>query len=912
CFDYNNDGYKDIYFNNEFAFSSYPNQLLENQGDLTFQDVAIGTSLMNTRSGYGCAAGDLNNDGKQDLVLVNSNEEKSVRIFINQADVGNWSQISLVGRSVDKFGIGTRLAWYANEVEYKSEVTVGSGYRSQNSYRQHIGLGANVEIDSLVIFWMDGSKEKYENVLPNQHYLLIQGSGLTSFSSENLAAAITASNTLSDPIEIDDVSTDLSDSHSIARAWNEVLLSGIRGDFARPTVHARNLFHISLAMYDAWAITTGKSSPIFIGNTMGGFESDFSGFTTDEEVSPAAEEAISFAVYRLIDHRFANSPSANETIGNAYQLMTTLGYNPDFVSIDYQIGNPAALGNFIASQIIEFGLQDGSNEENGYANKHYMPVNEALQPELGGNPNISDPNRWQPLELVESIDQSGQPVANSPPFLSPEWGRVVPFALQESDLTIHQRDGQVFWVYHDPGPPPQLGSDATEQYKWNFEVVSLWSSHLDPNDETMVEISPISLGNISEEEYPTTFEEYISFYPSDGTEMGTGYPFNPILNVPYESQLVPRGDYTRVLAEFWADGPDSETPPGHWFSILNYVTDHPAFNREFMGSGEKLELLEWDVKSYVTLGGAMHDAAIAAWGIKGYYDYIRPISALRYVAGLGQSTDEELPNYHVDGIELIDGFIEMVGEGDPLLGESQANLNKIKLRAWKGPDYIDNPESDMAGVDWILAENWWPYQRPSFVTPPFAGYISGHSTFSRAAAEVMTLLTGSEYFPGGLGEFNASKNEFLVFEEGPSTDVALQWAKYKDASDQCSLSRIWGGIHPPADDIPGRLIGKVVGHEAFEHALKFFEKNTVLSSEEPIDLSPVVFPNPLAAGATFRISGIKGKAAINVWSISGRMILSNVIVDEQGMIPFRFSEAGVYVIEVVTEKRNHIRKILVQ
>jgi hypothetical protein len=75
----------------------------------------------------------------------------------------------------------------------------------------------------------------------------------------------------------------------------------------------------------------------------------------------------------------------------------------------------------------------------------------------------------------------------------------------------------------------------------------------------------------------------------------------------------------------------------------------------------------------------------------------------------------------------------------------------------------------------------------------------------------MTLLTGDEYFPGGMGEFHAKKNEYLVFEEGPSVDVALQWATYRDASDQCSLSRIWGGIHPPIDDIPGRIIGMKIG-----------------------------------------------------------------------------------------------------
>ena len=103
------------------------------------------------------------------------------------------------------------------------------------------------------------------------------------------------------------------------------------------------------------------------------------------------------------------------------------------------------------------------------------------------------------------------------------------------------------------------------------------------------------------------------------------------------------------------------------------------------------------------------------------------------------------------------------------------------------------------------------YQRPSFVTPPFAGYISGHSTFSRAAAEVMSALTGSEYFPGGMSQFKIKANDFLVFEEGPSVDMSLQWATYQDASDQTSLSRIWGGIHPPADDLPGRAIGEQIG-----------------------------------------------------------------------------------------------------
>ena len=123
---------------------------------------------------------------------------------------------------------------------------------------------------------------------------------------------------------------------------------------------------------------------------------------------------------------------------------------------------------------------------------------------------------------------------------------------------------------------------------------------------------------------------------------------------------------------------------------------------------------------------------------------------------------------------------------------------------------------------WILAENWWPYQRPSFVTPPFAGYVSGHSTFSRAAAEVLTALTGDPFFPGGVSDFRIEANEFLVFERGPCVDMTLQWATYRDAADQCSLSRIWGGIHPPADDIAGRRIGAEIGRDAFVLATSLF------------------------------------------------------------------------------------------
>jgi hypothetical protein len=612
---------------------------------------------------------------------------------------------------------------------------------------------------------------------------------------------------------------------SVARQWNEVLLHAIRNDYARPTVHARNLFHISSAMFDAWSVYRPQVKPFLWGNNVAGFNCLAQAVDLPIDIIPFQEQAISFASYKMIKHRFRLSPGANNIIATADALMTRLGFDVDDTSVDYANGSAAALGNAIAQCYINFGLQDGANEQQFYSNRHYQSVNPALALGTGqsGNPTIVDLNRWQPLSIQGYIDQAGNPVDDMPEFLSPEWGQVVPFSLSANDKTVFTRDGFDYQVYHDPGMPPLIGSDTADLYKWGFSLVAIWSAHLDENDGVEWDISPKSIGNINS--FPTTFSQYNEFYNQlDGGDTSAGYILNPVTNQPYQEQIVPRGDYGRVLAEFWADGPESETPPGHWFVILNTVSDHNLLEKRWAGTGEILGNLEWDIKSYFAMGGTMHDAAIAAWGIKGRYDYIRPVSAIRAMADLGQSSDEQLPSYHLNGILLVDGYIELVGANDALAGDNKQNVGKVKIYGWKGPDYINNPATDKAGVDWILAENWWPYQRPSFVTPPFAGYVSGHSTYSRAAAELMTAMTGSRYFPGGMSQFDVVANEFLVFEQGPSVNMTLQWATYQDASDQCSLSRIWGGIHPPADDITGRLIGEKIGKNSFEFVQDYFSQ----------------------------------------------------------------------------------------
>ena len=413
------------------------------------------------------------------------------------------------------------------------------------------------------------------------------------------------------------VATSDSRSPSVARLWNEVLLNAIRDDFARPTVHARNLFHISSAIYDAWAVYDATASNFLLGQQVAGFSCDLDAFSTPLDIHPAREEAISFAAYRLILHRFANSPGAQDIADAADAQMLALGLDSNDVSLDYAGGSPAALGNYIADCYIRFGLQDGANEANDYANTAYMPVNPPVEPEKPGNPDIVDLDRWQPISLTLFIDQSGNPFADEPEFLSPEWGQVAPFALTDADKTTYQRDGFDYQVYFDPGLPPTSAGPLSAEYKWGFALVSIWSSHLDQSDGVMMDISPASLGNI--QQYPASVGEYPQFYDLlNGGDTSTGYVSNPVTGAAYAPQMVPRGDYARVLAEFWADGPDSETPPGHWFVILNEVNDHPDLVKRFGGAGAELGPLEWDVKAYFALAGAMHDSAIAAWGIKGW------------------------------------------------------------------------------------------------------------------------------------------------------------------------------------------------------------------------------------------------------------------------------------------------------
>lgn len=571
---------------------------------------------------------------------------------------------------------------------------------------------------------------------------------------------------------------------SVADQWNEALIEAIRVDTPRPTVHARNLYHTSAAMYDAWAAFDPASVGVLV---------DVS--ATSDGVDADRNRAISYAAYGLLTARFAGSPGASTSLSRFDALMGSLGYDASVTTTDGD--SAAALGNRIAQSYLAYGQSDGANEAGGYADTSgYAAVNAPLVV-AGGAIELVDPNRWQPL-TINGVTQD---------FLTPHWGGVDTFAAVRPE-----GGGGGGGAYGSDvlELPPAFGS---ETFKQDALEVIRFSSALDPDDPATINISPAVRGD-----NPL------------GTDDGTGHAVNPATGAAYADNVVNLADWGRVLAEFWADGPQSETPPGHWNELARAVSASPLLEKRIGGTGEAVDDLEWDVKLGLALNGAAHDAAVAAWDLKPTVDYVRPISMIRYMGRLGQSSDPDGVSYNPDGLPLEDGLVEVVTDATAAAGGRHEGLEvgSIAVRAWQG--YADGTDPDdeaggFAGVGWIPATEWLPYQAEDFVTPGFAGYVSGHSTFSRAMAEVLAAFTGDDHFPGGLGAFNFELGRGLGFEEGPGGDVLLQWATYFDAADEAGLSRLYGGIHVAADDYDGRVLGAALGQDAYARALAYFGGN---------------------------------------------------------------------------------------
>jgi len=559
------------------------------------------------------------------------------------------------------------------------------------------------------------------------------------------------------------------DQPSIARLWNERALDAIRRDVPDPTAAARNLFHLSAAMWDTYTLSGGEGSVVFATAVPA---------TPLDEVEQ--QTAISVAAHTLLVNRYGTGSTTDRSARLRFERALGLSCmtTPDLWDYDSE---PVRLGLAVTNAVLAAGDADGADRAVTYSS-----VNEPLSVATSGT-SMDDPQRWQPLAIVGRTTQTGVPQPSTQEILGAEWGHVTGFAIANySDIADRL-----------PAPPAY----GTQEFQEAIIEVLDASRRLYLADAPTIDTGPGSIGA-----NPL------------GTQDGQGLATNPVTGQPYERNEMSEADYGRVSADYWADGPGSETPPGHWNVLANRTSDDIAAGDPLAGDGTLVPIenrLLWDLSLYLVMNGALHDAAVAAWGAKAQYDYARPISMIRHAGGLGQASDPAAPNYHPDGLLLEPGISELITAESSAPGGRHQDLadhvGEVAVFGWKsdgGPA--------QGSIAWVLAVDWLPFQLPTFVSPAFPGYVSGHSTFSRAASEVLAAFTGTEYFPGGMHEFIVNA---IDFAPDPESDVVLQWASYHDAADQAGRSRIWGGIHVTADDYAGRELGAAVADRAINRFL---------------------------------------------------------------------------------------------
>lgn len=228
-------------------------------------------------------------------------------------------------------------------------------------------------------------------------------------------------------------------------------------------------------------------------------------------------------------------------------------------------------------------------------------------------------------------------------------------------------------------------------------------------------------------------------------------------------------DREKMISEYWSDGPNSEQPPGHWALFAQWV------------SARDRHTLDDDAKMFFALTNAIFDAGIAAWDAKRTYDSVRPVTA----------------------ISLL--------------------FHGKKIRAWGGPG---KGTVEMEGTQWI------PYQAATFPTPPFPDFVSGHSTYSAAAAQVLAFWTRSDRF--GYSVTLAPGSSKIEPGITPAQPVVLRWNTFTAAADEAGMSRRYGGIHFKAADRGGQALGLAVASKTWIKVQSYFKGTAKPNAAETI------------------------------------------------------------------------------
>jgi hypothetical protein len=534
--------------------------------------------------------------------------------------------------------------------------------------------------------------------------------------------------------------------------WNCAALEEIRRSKALrngPPIVARALAIAHTCMYDAWAAYDPKAvATTALRGTLRR--------PAEERTDTNKAKAISFAAYRCLTNLYPDAPSATR-LGD---VLVGQGYSAaEATNLDTT--TPAGIGNVAAQAVIDERRDDGANQ---YGDKNPVPC--VAGPPGGPAPanQLGDvPAGIAPLPCVVNTGAGAGTgpyadyddvatgythyVPSNPlmgyctPLLAscPAWINPVTL-LNEGDPFI------------DPSAPWPNVADPT---RWQPLI---FSSH---SRQTYVGAHFGRVRGFA----VTSPEQFDGPVPAFSRNPGQ-YARDVEEIIAYSASLDAK---RKLIVEYWADGPDSELPPGHWGLFAQFV------------SRRDQHTIDDDVKMFFALHNASFDAGIVGWYLKRKYDGVRPITAVRWLKQ-GQT-----------------------------------------IRAWGGPG---RPTEDIRG------EQWTPYNPGTNLTPPFPGFLSGHAVFSTASATVLKHFTGSDDFgfstfipacdPAFFGQ------DFLKcfgrVESGiPSGDTLVAFATFTDAADEAAVSRLYGGIHFADDASRAQQIGVRIGVQAWVKARRYFD-----------------------------------------------------------------------------------------
>ena len=525
---------------------------------------------------------------------------------------------------------------------------------------------------------------------------------------------------------------------TVVSDWNAAALAEVRVSKALrngPPIVARALAIAHTCMYDAWA----AYDDIAVGTT------DTAGSRrrpAEERSDENKAKAISFAAYRCLGNLYPDGslppPLAQPSV-RLNAMLLSRGYGLDETcNTDDQCraadpSTAAGIGNIAAQAVIDARRHDGSNQ--------YGDLTPAPCPVL---------TPW-PMPCAATV--YGQTSANP--------DRTGAYSDYVADGYTPYVPANPLMGYCNPLVDVCERQDIADPNHWQPLIFSNGQACLDSGLGTEETCPGIQIFVASHWERVTPFA------------LTSASQFDDVLTIPSPDFLRNSGQYQndvndmiqfsrslntqrKLIVEYWADGPSSELPPGHWGVFAQFVSQRDNHT------------IDQDARMFFAMHNASFDAGIVAWHIKRMYDGVRPITAIRF-AKQGQT-----------------------------------------IYAWGGPG---------RPVEHIPGEKWSPYNPGTNLTPPFPGYFSGHSVFSRSSATVLSLFTGDDYF----GFSTVLPANFGRVEPGiPPVPTTFSYATFSDAANEAGLSRLYGGIHFVDDNTTAQQVGYLIGVQAWSKALTYF------------------------------------------------------------------------------------------